>query len=146
MKGPGKKSHGTKKVLGLVMVVGIIAAGTYAFTAANTFDPSNAGQAAETVSGYTFSGIQYTSSTTNPHKLESVTFDVSYASGLEPRVMKASFIDASDVPITAATGQTWYTCAEDVAVADRWTCSAGATDALRPEISAVNELDIVAHQ
>ncbi len=138
---PGRK-HGTKKVLGLVMVVGMVSAGTFAFTNTNTVDESFAGQGTDAISGFVVSGVTYSASATNPHKMSSVTFSLDKAA----KEVKVSVVDVADNATTGASGQTWYTCAKDALVANKWSCATGATDLLAPEMSATNELDVVAYQ
>lgn len=144
---PGRK-NGTKKVLGLVMVVGMVSAGTFAFTNTNTVPISDAGQGANTISGYTVGAVTFAESATNPHKVASFSFTLAAKDGGgDPTTVKASLTNAAD-DATGATAQTWYTCALDgltVAVTNDWICTTGATDLLRPEMSAANELDVVAH-
>ena len=134
-----RKRHGKARMVGIALVIGVLAAGTYAFTNTNTVDESFAGQGADSITGYVVSNIEYTSSTTNPHKLQSVEFDLDHAA----TTVKVSIADAADVVLTGATGQTWYTC---TGVLTHWTCSTGATDLLRPALTAATELDVVAHQ
>ncbi len=138
---PGRK-HGTTKFLGVIMVVGLISAGTYAFTNANTVPTSYAGQGKGNITGYVASAIEYTASSTNPHKMSSVKFTLDQAA----KTVKVSVVDAADNATTGATGQTWYSCTETAAASKIWSCATGATDLLAPEMSATNELDVVAHQ
>ena len=138
---PGRK-HGTKKVLGVVLVVGMISAGTFAFTNTNTVDESFAGQGTDAITGFIVSGVTYASSATNPHKMSSVTFSLDKAA----KEVKISVVDAADVALTGATGQTWYTCTESLTTPNEWSCATGLTDLVAPEMSATNELDVVAYQ
>lgn len=138
---PGRQ-HGTKKVLGIALVVGMISAGTFAFTNTNTVDESFAGQGTDVISGFIVSGVTYSASASNPHKMSSVSFSLDKAA----KEVKVSLIDAADNATTGATGQTWYSCAKDATVANKWSCATGTTDLLAPEMSATNELDVVAYQ
>lgn len=133
-----KRSHKVR-ILGVGLIVGLLAAGTYAFTNTNTVPSSKAGQGTNTISGYTVTNVDYNESTTNPHKLASVEFDLDTAAD----VVKISVIDSADNATTGATGQTWYSC---TAVLTHYTCLTGSDDLLRPEMSAVDELDVVAYQ
>lgn len=121
MKGPGRKNHGTKKVLGLVMVVGIITAGTYAFTASNSVQANNAGDGAQPVSGYTVSNLDYNETVapdTNPATIETVDFRLN---GPADRVK----VQLS----TTAPKDSWYACTVDAldllvaAPSTAWTCN-----------------------
>lgn len=133
---------GSKKILGTMLVVGMISAGTFAFTNTNTVPANYAGQGKATISGYVVSAIEYTSSSTNPHKMASVKFTLDQAA----KTVKVSVVDAADNATTGATTQTWYSCSETAAGSKTWSCATGATDLLAPEMSATNELDVVAHQ
>ena len=137
-----RKRHGKARWLGIAMVMGVLAAGTYAFTNSNTVGTSYAGQGQGNITGFILSNIDYNESATNPHKLASVEFDLDQAAD----VVKASFVNSAD-SVAGATTQTWYTCTSGAPLApNHWTCDAGATDLLRPEMSAANELDVVAYQ
>lgn len=133
-----RKRHGKARLMGIALVIGVLAAGTYAFTNSNTVGTSYAGQGQGNITGYVLSNIDYTESATNPHKVQSVEFDLDQPAD----VVKVSVINSADT-VAGATTQTWYTC---TAVGNRWTCPTGATDLLRPEMSAANELDVVAYQ
>lgn len=137
----GRKS-GTKRILGIALVVGMISAGTFAFTNTNTVDPSYAGQGTDTISGFVVTNVTYTASATNPHKMASVTFNLDQPAA----AVKVSVVNVADNTTTGATGQTWYTCAEDAVTANKWSCATGANDLAAPEMAAANELDVVAHQ
>jgi hypothetical protein len=132
------RKYGKTKILGVALVVGVLSAGTYAFTNANTVGETFAGQGEGNITGYIVSNIVYASSTTNPHKLSNVQFDLDHAA----TTVKVSIVNAADNIVTGASGQTWYTC---TGVLNHYTCSFGATDLLRPDMSAANELDVVAH-
>lgn len=105
MKRPGGRKHGTKKMLGLVMVVGMIAAATYAFTASNTVPTSHAGDGASAVSGYTVANVDYNElegTDTDPSTIESVSFTLSSAA------------DRVKLQLSQTTGKdTWFTCTAD---------------------------------
>lgn len=104
MKRPGSKKHGTKRVLGLVMVVGVIAAGTYAFTAANTVPASKAGDGAGAITGYTVSNVEYTPDATNPDLIDGVRFELSTAA----ETVKAQI--NKDATVTGSADSAWSNC------------------------------------
>ena len=133
-----RKRHGKARFLGLALVIGLLAAGTYAFTNSNTVGESFAGQGEGAITGFVLSNIDYNESLTNPHKVQSVEFDLDQAAD----VVKISLTDSAD-SVAGATTQTWYSC---TGVANHWTCATGATDLLRPELDAADELDVVAYQ
>jgi hypothetical protein len=140
---PGRR-HGSKRFLGMALVVGILSAGTYAFTNTNTVAISDAGQGANTISGYTVGDIKYNEAALNPHLVASVSFTLAPKDGGgAPTTVKASLVDSADA--AGATTQTWYTCALDattVTPTNDWLCSTGATP---PAMSDLDELDVVAH-
>lgn len=63
MKRPGSKKHGKKRVLGLVLVIGLLTAGTYAFTATNTVASSKAGDGQGTIGFFAITDAKYTPNT-----------------------------------------------------------------------------------
>lgn len=136
-----KKRFGKARILGVGLIVGLLAAGTYAFTNTNTVPASKAGQGVNTISGYTVTNVDYNESTTNPHKLISVEFDLNAAAD----VVKVSLKDSADNATTGASTQTWFSCTV-TATAMHWTCVTGTSDLDRPEISSINELDVVAYE
>jgi hypothetical protein len=88
------------KVLLIVLVVIAIAGSAYAFAAANTVPDSAAGYKANTVPGYTVTGIVYDLNSTDPTKVENIKFSISPTTGT---------VVAAIVKIqTAATG--WKDC------------------------------------
>lgn len=134
-----RKRHGKARLFGIAAIIGLLAAGTYAFTNTNTVGETFAGQGANDITGFVVTNIEYTPSATNPHKLQTVEFDLDQTAS----TVQVSITDAADNVVTGATGQTWYSC---TGLANHWTCSLGATDLLRPDVSAADELDVVAHQ
>ncbi|HJR44104.1 MAG TPA: hypothetical protein VJ927_00710 [Actinomycetota bacterium] len=75
MKRPGSKKFGTKRVIGLVLAMGILSAATYAFTNTNTVTAAAAGEGKGTISGYTASDVDYTFNTaTDPATITAYTF------------------------------------------------------------------------
>ena len=135
-------------ILGGLVIVGLMTAGTYAFTNTNTVPISDAGQGANTISGYTVSDVTYNESATNPQKLASVVFTLSPKDGGgAPATVKASLVDAAD-GVAGETNQTWYDCSLNVATAlvtNDWSCSTGTTDLDYLDMADATELDIVAH-
>ena len=134
--------------IGTAVAVAVLSAATFAFTNTNTVPISDAGQGANTISGYTVSDVQYNESATNPHKLADVVFTLSPKDGGgAPTTVKASLVDAAD-DVGGATSQTWYSCSLNAATAlvtNDWVCSTGTTDLDYLDMDAATELDIVAH-
>lgn len=109
------------------LVVLVIAAGSYAFTAANTVPDTEAGAGSGTISGYTVSNVVYTLDSTNPSELDSVSFDIS--GNADPGTVKAQLV---------ATSGTWYDCT--VGTPPNWSCT--VTDTLLVE--NMDQLNVVA--
>ncbi len=100
---PGRK-HGTKKFLGVIMAVGVIAAGTYAFTAANSVPATEAGDGAGAITGYAVSNIAYTTDSSNPDLLDAVRFELDAAA----ETVKAQI--NKDATVTGSADSAWSTC------------------------------------
>ena len=132
-----RKRHGKARFLGVALIVGVLAAGTYAFTNTNTVPGSRAGQGIGAITGFTITNVAYNESLTNPHKLASVEFDLDTAAD----VVKISVENAADGAL-GETSQEWYDC---VGVLTHYTCDTGATDLLRPEMADADELDVMRH-
>ena len=134
--------------IGTALAVAVLSAATFAFTNTNTVPISDAGQGANTISGYTVSDVQFNESATNPHKLADVVFTLSPKDGGgAPTSVKASLVDVAD-GVGGDTGQTWYTCSLNAATAlvtNDWVCATGSGDLDYLDVSAATELDIVAH-
>ena len=134
--------------IGTAIAVAVLSAATFAFTNTNTVPISDAGQGANTISGYTVSDVQYNESATNPHKLASVVFTLAPKDGGgAPTSVSASLVDVAD-DVGGATGQNWYSCILNAATAlvtNDWVCATGASDLDYLDISSATELDIVAH-
>jgi len=127
MKRPGSKRHGTKKFLGVIMAVGIIAAGTYAFTATNTVEATQAGDGVGTISGFDVTNVTYTQDPLDPTLLSGYSFTLDG--------------DATSVDARTVTGQlTWDLCVEGLP--NEWSCTPppGTT------VASLNELRVIAVQ
>ena len=141
MKRPGSKKHGTKKFLGVIMAVGIIAAGTYAFTAGNTVPASNAGDGESVggVTGYTVSNLDYNENLTNPDLIDSVDFMLSGS--------------ADRVRVQLEDAGSWYSCVPDftldatgallTGVLNSWEC---ATTTPQATAAAVDQFRVLAYE
>jgi hypothetical protein len=77
---PGRKNR-TTKTLGLVLVIGVVAAASYAFTATNTVAASKAGDGAAAITGYNVTGVTYTQNPLDPTLLATYTFTLDGAAG-----------------------------------------------------------------
>ncbi|HEV8461822.1 MAG TPA: hypothetical protein VGQ38_14060 [Gaiellaceae bacterium] len=68
---------GTSKALGVLAVAGVVATGSYAFTASNTVAASPVGEAeSATISGYTTSNTVWTIDPVDATKIQKVEFDM----------------------------------------------------------------------
>ena len=98
----------------VVLLAGVLIAGTYAYTAANTVPASKAGDGSGAVSGYTVSAVHYNLNATSPQNVDSVTFT------LDSAPAAGSTIKAQ------VDGATWYTCTN---VTTAVTCTTTAPQA-----------------
>ena len=122
--GPSRKRRG--RLLATLVVAGVLATATYAFTASNTVPASRAGDGSGAISGYTVSGVAYTLNATYPSNLDSVAFTLDAAAS----VAKIKLV---------AAGSTWYSCTNPSA--NNWTCSTtGAA------VAPADQLQVVATQ
>jgi hypothetical protein len=112
----------------IVIVVFAFATVAYASAAANTVNPSKAGDGSGAVSGYTVSAVHYNLNATNPSNIDSVTFTLNVAP-VAGSTIKIKLVNA---------GTTWYTCTNaGMAV----TCNNGST--LGASVSPVDSLEVV---
>ena len=92
--------------IAVILIALVIAASTYAFAAANTVDPSSAGDGYAAISGYTITNIHYTLAT-NPQNLASVSFTATGAAA------------PASVQVQVVSGGTWFPCSLTTGT---WTC------------------------
>ena len=115
----------SRGLLGSLVLAGVLAAGSYAFTASNTVPTTNAGQGTGTVSGYTASAVAYSLNGSTPTNIDSVSFTMSPTSAT---TVKAQFV----------SGGSWYSCTN---TAGSVSC---ATTSPQLTASAANQLQLVA--
>ena len=97
------------RLLVALLCAGVLAGGTYAFTASNTVSASKAGDGNAAITGYSVSNVTYTRDPLDPTMLSSYTFDLSAA--------------ATDVNAKPVTTQAVYdTCVNTTG--NTWTCPA----------------------
>jgi FlaG/FlaF family flagellin (archaellin) len=108
----------------VALIVGLLAAGSV-FTASNTVPNASLGQGANTISGYTVSGVTYTPNGSNPANIDSVSFTISPSA-------------AGTVEIQLVSGGAWYTCSNS---SGSVTC---ATTSPQATAGAANSLNVVA--
>ena len=111
----------------VLLVAGVLVAGSYAFTAANTIPASHAGEGTGTVSGYTLTNIHYNLNATNPSNVDSVTFTLDTAPAATS-TLKAQLV----------SGGSWYSCTNSGA---NVTC---ATTSPQATVLATNQLRVIA--
>jgi hypothetical protein len=122
--GPSRKRRG--RLLATLVVAGVLATATYAFTASNTVPASKAGDGSGAISGYTVSNVAYTLNATNPANLDSVAFTLDAAA----TVAKIKLV---------AAGSTWFNCTNPSG--NNWTCATtGAA------VAPADQLQVVATQ
>jgi hypothetical protein len=122
--GPSRKRRG--RLLITIVVAGVLATATYAFTASNTVPASKAGDGSGVISGYTVTNVAYTLNATNPANLDSVGFTLDAAAG----TVKIKLV---------AAGSTWFSCTNPSG--NTWTCATtGAA------VAPADQLQVVATQ
>jgi len=82
------------------LVAGVMAVGGYAFTASNTVPASKAGDGTGTITGYEATSVHYGLNSTDPSKIDSVTFTLD-ATPAATSTIKAQLVNPSG---------TWYDC------------------------------------
>ena len=118
------KLLGLKSLIGTVAAVGVVAGGSYAFTASNTVPTTQAGQGTGTVSGYTVSSVAYTLNGSTPTNIDAVTFTISPASAT---TVKAQLVAAG----------TWYSCTNTAGAVSCATTSPQMTVATAATLNVV---------
>jgi hypothetical protein len=113
-----------------------IAAGAYAFTAANTVPDSTAGAGSGTVSGYTVSNIHYGLDETTPANVDSLTFNV------DPAIPSSSSGTVVAQAALASGGPNTYSCSTNTS-GDTVTC---ATTSPQLTADALTGVTVVAAQ
>ena len=103
-----------------------VAAGIYAFTASNTVPGSKAGSGSGAITGYTVSNVHYTLNSTDPTKLDAVTFTLDAAAG----TVKAQ--------VDTVAGD-WYSCTNPSG--NNWSCN---TTAPQANVQPADQLSVVA--
>ena len=103
-----------------------VAAGIYAFTASNTVPATKLGAGSGAITGYTVSNVQYTLNTSDPTKLDAVTFTLSAAAG----TVKAQ--------VDTVAGD-WYGCTNPSG--NNWSCD---TTSPQANVQPADQLTVVA--
>ncbi len=116
----------------VVVLALILSVTTYAFAAANTVDPSNAGDGSATISGYTVTDVTYTLGS-DPSTITGVSFKVT------PVDNAANY--AKSVSIRLNNSGTWYSCTVNTTDHVTATCNSISVAA-----STASNLQVVAAQ
>lgn len=120
-----------RRYLPLILIALVLMAVAYAFAAANTVPPTNAGDGDEVISGYTVSAVHYGLLAADPSLIDTVTFTLTPDAG---------GTTAATVKIQLVTGGAWFNCTNTSG--DNWSCAVtGGVTAL-----AANNLRVVAAQ
>ncbi|MGH2746298.1 MAG: hypothetical protein ACRDKB_00015 [Actinomycetota bacterium] len=118
------------RIIGAVLFAGVLAAGTYAFTAANTVAASKAGDGSNTITGYTVSNVKYNLDATDPSKVSSYEFDLDATA----RQVKAKIVSGSTV---------YESCTvPNVLSPNHWLC----TPVTPPTVTSADQLRVIATQ
>ena len=120
-------------ILFVVLAMLVVAAGAYAFAAANIVPASNVGSGASTISGYTVSNIAYTFATGDPTQVADIQFDLNEVAGHVK-------IQLDTTAVTGDTAWDWTACVRSGAGNLHWTCTPGVghTPLLTTEILNLN--------
>ena len=119
--------RGTKRLIGVVAMAGLLGTASYAMTASNTFASSTnqSGQGTQSITGYDVSNVSYTLSATNPENYSAVDFDLDGV--------------ASDVRAKVGTAATTYsTCSNSAG--NHWTCP------ISDSVASSDQLTVIAVQ
>ena len=128
MKRPGSRKHGTKKVLGLVLALGILSAATYAFTNTNTVTAAAAGEGKDVIDAYTTTNVDYVFGlATDPATITAYSFTLNQAATM----VKASLDGGLTFDVCSGTDLTL-----------KVTCTTSALDP--PTVAEATSLRVIA--
>lgn len=132
-------SRNRLRLIALVVPVAALIGSGFAFTASNTVTAKDAGNGADTISGYTINSVSYTLNSTNPGNIDAVKFVVKDAAGAalaaNPSTVKIKLV---------SSGSDWFACSLDTGTTtptDDWSC---ATTSPQATVVAADELRVVA--
>ena len=118
------------RTITLAILVLVFMSVAYGFAAQNTVPSGNAGDGANTISGYSVSAVNYGLNNANPGNVDSVAFDLT--GNVKPATVKAKL----------AAGGGWYSCSTaSTASPWRYTC---ATTSPQATTASADELRVVA--
>jgi hypothetical protein len=104
-----------RRLAAVTTLAGVLVAGTYAYTAANTVPDSQAGDGSGAVTGFTVTAVHYNLNATNLQNVDSVTFT------LDSTPAGGSTIKAQVEP------SNWYSCTNVTTAVTCTTTSPQAT-------------------
>jgi hypothetical protein len=122
-----KRGSKRMRLTAALLCAGVLAAGTYAFTASNTVPATRAGDGSGTISGYTISNVEYTTQTSDPSILNTYSFTLDAAA----RVVHAK---------TVSGVTTYDTCT--AGAGNSWTCTAASGTT----VLSMDSLRVIAYQ
>ena len=118
------------KVLVAAVAALVVAAGAYAFTAANTVPATTAGAGSGAVSGYTVTNLHYNLNATTPVNIDSLTFTVS------PVIPSTSSGKVLVQAVLSTGGPNSYTCTTTT-TGDVVTCATTAPQLTADKLTSV---------
>lgn len=110
----------------LLGLAALVAVAVYAFAASNTVPATRAGDGSGAISGYTASSVAYTLNSSDPSKIDKVSFTLSPTSTTTVKVK------------LVASGSDWYSCTNTAGSVECTTTSPQAT------VAAADQLQVVA--
>ena len=128
-----KRSMGVRRLAVVLALVAALGAGSYLFTATNTFSGTNqAGDGTAAVSGYNVGSPTYTLLAADPSKISSFTFTLS------PGVTASTTVKASLV------AGSWVNCSLSGISAGSGTATCSFASGSEPTVQSVTSLQVVA--
>jgi hypothetical protein len=103
-----------KRLILAFICAGLVAIGSYAYTASSTVDPTTAGAGSGAVSAYTASNLVYNYRSSNATRVDSVTFDISPT-------------NPATIKVRLAPAGSWYSCVNSAGSVTCDTTTPGAT-------------------
>jgi hypothetical protein len=116
-----------RRTLGMGLAATVLAAGAYAYTAANTVAVSRAGDGAAEISGYDITQVQYTLDATDPSAIDAVSFTTDAAA----TTVKAKVV---------STATAYQDCTNSSGDGTSWSCDFTSN----PAVGAADELTVIA--
>jgi len=122
-----QKFSRSRMLISGALVAGVMAIGGFAFTNSNTVPDTKAGDGAGTITGYVASSVHYGLNSTDPSKIDSVTFTVDSAP-----------VTGSTIKAQLVTSGTWYVCTNSTT-----TVTCNTTVGTQATVTPANNLRVV---